>query len=98
MKKEWVTFQDLKDLVEGKEMVLTIRDLTPGPHKYDARIVRAKVSSSADRLPGHDILWVRSLVGRLETTQPWAIEIVEDLGEYLRGHPFANRMEILSQQ
>ncbi len=98
MKKEWVTFRNLKDLVEGEETVLTIRDLTPGPRKYDACIVRARVSSSADRLPGNDILWVRSLVGRLETTQPWAIEIVKDLGEYLLGHPFANPSEILSQQ
>ena len=38
-----MTFRDLKDLVEGEEMVLTIRDLTPGPRKYDAQIVRAKV-------------------------------------------------------
>ncbi|MFC1968929.1 phenylphosphate carboxylase subunit gamma [Chloroflexota bacterium] len=98
MKKEWVTFRDPKELVEGKEMVLAIKDLTPGPRKYDTRIVRARVSSSPDSLPDHDKLWVRSLVGRLETVQPWAIKIVEDLPEVYQGPPFANPKEVLSRQ
>ena len=89
MKKEYVTWlEDPKELPEGTEVELTIRDLTPGPRKYDARNVKAIVSSSPEKLPEGDILWLRSAVGTL-LPQPWAIKITGELPEHMPGTPWA---------
>ncbi len=88
MAKEYLVFvEDMKkELVEGRELLLTIKDLTPGKRKYENRVVKAIVSSSPDKLPGSDILRVRSWTGVLYP-QPWAIKIVEEAGEVLQGIP-----------
>ena len=87
MKKEYLTFvPDIKDLVENREVTLTIKDLTPGRSKYDARIVKAVLSSTAGKLPEGDVLRVRSWTGVLYP-QPWAIKIIKDLGETEAGLP-----------
>jgi len=87
MKKEYLTFiPDIKDLIENQEVKLTIKDLTPGPRKYDARIVKAILSSSPTRLPDGDVLWVRSWTGVLYP-QPWAIKIIGGAGEIEVGLP-----------
>jgi len=87
MKKEYLTFiPDIKDLIENQEIKLTIKDLTPGPRKYDARIVKAILSSDSGRLPDGDILWVRSWTGVLYP-QPWAIKVLGELEETEAGLP-----------
>ena len=88
MVKEYEVFvKDIKkELVEGHEIELTIKDLTPGQRKYDNRVVIAMVSSSPDKLPGGDILRVRSWTGILYP-EPWATKIVEEVGEVLHGVP-----------
>ncbi|MFC2072637.1 phenylphosphate carboxylase subunit gamma [Chloroflexota bacterium] len=87
MKKEYATFTpDIKDLFENKEITLTIKDLTPGPRKYDARIVRAILSSDPGRLTEGDVLFVRSWTGVLYP-QTWAIKIIEELDETEAGLP-----------
>jgi len=88
MAKEYMVFvEDMKkELLEGREILLTIKDLTPGKRKYENRIVKALVSSSPDKLPGGDILRVRSWTGVLYP-QPWAIKIIEEIGEVLPGVP-----------
>lgn len=87
MKREYVSFiPDIKDLIENQEVTLTIKDLTPGPRKYDARIVKAILASSPTGLPDGDVLWVRSWTGVLYP-QPWAIRIVEELEETEAGLP-----------
>lgn len=87
MRKEYLAFvQSLKELVEGKEILLPIRDLTPGPRKYDCRYVKAILSRSPKRLPGADILRVRSWTGVLYP-KPWAIKITQEAGEYIPGRP-----------
>jgi len=87
MKKEYLTFvRDIKDLMENQEIELTIKDLTPGRHKYDNRIVRAILFSSPAQLPDGDVLWVRSWIGVLYP-QPWAIKIIGEVGETLAGLP-----------
>jgi len=88
MKKEYVTWlvRD-EQFAEGQEIELTIRDLTAGREKYNGRNVRAMVSSSPDKLPGGDILWIRSGTGVLHP-KPWAIKITEELGEFLSRNPF----------
>ena len=88
MGKEYAVFVEdtKKDLPEEKEIVLTIKDLTPGPRKYENRVVKAIVSSKPAKLPGSDILRVRSWTGVLYP-QPWAIKVVEEIGEVLTGMP-----------
>jgi hypothetical protein len=82
MKKEYDTFiESLSDLPEGQEIDLTIRDLTPGPRKYDSRWVKAIVSSHPDQLTDSDILWLRFPKGMVHP-QPWAIKILEELEEF----------------
>jgi len=73
-------------LPEGKEVVLTIKDLTPGPRKYENRVVKAVVSRSADKLSDSDILRVRSWMGFLYP-EPWAIKIIGEMDELLKGVP-----------
>lgn len=95
MKKEFMTFtRDLADLKENEEISLTIRDLTPEQrkYKYDAKIVKAILSSSPDKLPDGDVLWVRSWTGVLHP-KPWAIKVMADLGETQPGHPAAETTE-----
>ena len=88
MAKEYLVFvEDIKkELLEGQEILLTIKDLTPGKRKYENRIVKAVVSSLPDKLPGGDILRVRSWTGVLYP-KPWAIKIVEEAGEVFPGIP-----------
>jgi hypothetical protein len=78
MMKEYDTFL-LKDeeLPEGKECLLTIRDLAPGKHKYRTSLVKAIVSSSAELLQEGDVLWVRTELGHLVNKKPWVIKITE---------------------
>lgn len=87
MKKKFVTFvRDLSELVEDREATIAIRDLSPGPRKYDCKIVKAILASSPDKLPEGDILWIRSWTGVLHP-EPWAIKIVAELDETLPGRP-----------
>jgi len=87
MEKEWVIFvPSPEDLVEGKETLVTIRDLSPGKKKYNARVVKAILSRNLENLPGADTLWVRSWIGTLYP-RPWAIRIIEEAGDYIPGSP-----------
>jgi hypothetical protein len=95
MKKEYVTFvSDLKDLTENVEVTIAIRDLTPGPRKYDCKIVRAVLSSSSDKLTDSEILRVRSWTGVMHP-QPWAIKVVKELDETLPGRPHDETLKTL---
>ena len=88
MKKEYVTWLVTEEqLAEGQEIELTLRDLTPGREKYNGRNVKAIVSSSPDKLPEGDILWIRSGTGVLQPN-PWAIKITGELPEFLSRSPF----------
>ncbi len=93
-KKEYLAWiEDLNDLPQGEEIQLTIRDLTPGKRKYEARNVKAVLSSSPEKLPEGDILRFRSPVGVL-LPDSWAIKITEDLGEYLPGTPYRELLSL----
>lgn len=96
MKKEYVTFvRRMRDLNEGKE-TLFIKDLTPGPRKYDTRLVRAELSRRRDKLPDGDVLWIRSETGRLQP-EPWAIKVLEDLPPYVPGQPWQDLFVAMRQ-
>ncbi len=80
MSKDYDTFvMSLSDIEEGKEIELTVRDCDT----YQPKAVRAVVSSSMDKLPGADRLWLRWSRGQSATKDPWAIKIVQDLGDPL---------------
>ena len=79
-----------EELPEGQEVQLTIKDLAPGPRKYENRIVKAIVYSSPNKLPDGDILRVRSWTGRLYP-QPKVMKIVKEVGEVLSGPPYGER-------
>ncbi len=87
MKREYLTFvRQFKDLREGK-LELFIKDLTPGPRKYDTKHVLAEISSYPERMPDGDILRIRSESGILHT-RPWGIKILEELPESVPGQPW----------
>jgi phenylphosphate carboxylase gamma subunit len=73
---EYETFvlKGLSDLRENDNMEINIRSLEPGRYKYEARIVRARVSSNPDDYP--DKLWIRFQKGQRHP-DPWSIEIIE---------------------
>ena len=66
---------DLSELKEGEEQIFHARDTA----NYEMRVVKAVLSSSPEKIPGADRLWIRFPIG-LRQPQPWAIKILEDLG------------------
>ncbi len=86
----------LEDVKENRQLILTLRDLSAGPRKYDARIVRALVSRAPDALAHWDQLWVRSAVG-VKDPQPWGVKVVEELGDSLPGRPYTDIFEAAEQ-
>ncbi len=95
MGKEWVIFvSQMEDLADDKESVLTIRDLSPGPRKYNAKVVRARVSSRPETIPDGDVLWVRSWIGHLHP-KPWGIKIIEEVGDYIPGIPHGETLSVI---
>lgn len=97
MAKEWQTFvRKFEDMREGGDVELFIKDLTPGPRKYDTKHVRAQVTRSESALPGADILWVRSESGAT-APEPWYIRIVEEMAEWVPGRPWENVFEAIER-
>jgi hypothetical protein len=95
MNKEWVIFVSrMEDLTDDEESVLTIRDLSPGPRKYNAKVVKARISSRPDNIPDGDVLWVRSWIGHLHP-KPWAIKIIEEVGPYIPGTPHGETLSVI---
>jgi len=89
MAKEWQTFvRKFEDMREG-EVELFIKDLTPGPRKYDTKHVKAKVARSKSALPGGEILWIRSESGTM-APEPFYISITKELPEWIEGKPWEN--------
>lgn len=85
MKEYQVVVTGLDALPQGQEIELAIRDLSPGPRKYDGRYVKAIVSSSAEKLPGADTLRLISSTGYIYPN-PWVIKILEEVGPYPSKH------------
>ncbi len=95
MGKKWVIFVSrMEDLIDDKESVLTIRDLSPGPRKYNAKVVKARISSRPETIPDGDVLWVRSWIGHLHP-KPWAIKIIEEVGPYIPGTPHGETLSVI---
>ncbi len=85
MSKEWQTFvRQFEDMKEG-EVKLFIKDLTPGPRKYDTKFVKALVKKSKQSLP--DLLVVRSESGDT-APETWSIKVLEELSPWVPGKPW----------
>ena len=96
MAKEWHTFvRKFDDLKEG-EVKLFIKDLTPGPSKYDTKFVKAKISRSKDAFPDGDILWLRGESG-MKGPDPWYIKIQEEMQEWVPGRPWENVLDAVEK-
>ena len=90
MTTEYQTFlADPQDIPEGQEIELVIKDLTPGPRKYDGQRVKAILYKSPSKIPEGDTLWVRSEVGVLHP-QPWKMKIVEKLTDLIPIPPYSD--------
>lgn len=96
MAKEWQTFvRKFEDMKEG-EVELFIKDLTPGPAKYDCRHVRARVSKAKSASSEGDILWLRSESGG-KAPEPWDIKILEELPPWVQGKPWENVFDAIEK-
>ncbi len=95
MTKEYATFvRDRTRLLNGREVVLTLRDLMPGRKKYRGINVRAVVSQPPR--PGESRLWVRSVVG-LKDPNPYSVKIVEELPELFDAAPYSDFFEAMEK-
>ena len=95
MKDEYATFvRDRTRLLNGREVVLTLRDLTPGRKKYRGINVRAVVSQPPR--PGDARLWVWSVVG-LKDPSPYSIKIVKKLPELFDAAPYSDFFEAMEK-
>lgn len=89
MAKEFDTFiYSFNELPEGKDVTLAVRDLTPGSHKYETTFVRARVSTSPSKKSGESKLWIIFNTG-VTHTEPYYINILENLGSTIPGKPSA---------
>ncbi len=96
MTQEWQTFvRKFVDMKEG-EVELFIKDLTPGPRKYDNKHVRVKVSKSKAVLPEGDTLWIRSESGST-APEPWYMKIIEELPDWVLGRPWENVFDAIER-
>ncbi len=87
MAKEWQTFvRKFDDVKEGRVRVF-IKDLTPGPRKYDTRFVEAIVSKSKEGLSDSEPLYFRSESG-LKISKPWYIKIIAEREPWVSGQPW----------
>jgi hypothetical protein len=90
MPKTYQTFvANQEDIAESKETVLVIKDLTPGPRKYDALRVRAIIHKSGKPQAEEHTLLVRSEVGVLQDAQ-WRIKILEKLPDLIPVPPYSD--------
>lgn len=62
------------ELEEGKELQTEIRDVKT----YQPRKVKAIFSSSPDKLPDGEPLWIRGMLGQLLDEKPWRIKIISE--------------------
>lgn len=75
MAKEYDTFvDDISTLKEGEEITIAVRETDI----YKTRVVKAIVSSSKEKLPEGEVMWMRYNRGYLRP-EPWFIKINQDV-------------------
>lgn len=83
-KKEYDSFVDNPEGLADGEISLAVRELTPADRKkkYLTRYVKAQICRDPEKMPDGDVLWLRWQRGR-QYPKPFAIKIVQELGEFL---------------
>jgi hypothetical protein len=95
MATEYEAFvRDRAHVLSGREVVLTLRDLTPGRKKYRGINVRAVVSHPPR--PGEPLLWLRSVVGSKDP-EPYSVRIVEELPEAFMAEPYSDFFDAMEK-
>ncbi len=95
MAAEYETFvRDRARLFNGREVVLTLRDLAPGRKKYRGINVRAVISQLPR--PGDPILWLRSVVG-VKDPDPCSLQIIAELPEVFEAPPYSDIFEAMEK-
>src|SRR3989304_5986305 len=95
MAREFETFaRDSAPLLSGKEVVIPLRDLTPGRRKYRGINVRAVVSRPPR--PGEATLWIRSVVG-VKDPLPCSVRIVEELPEAFKAVAYSDFFDVMEK-
>ncbi len=87
---------DPSELREGEELVLVLRDLTPGRRKYLATHARAVLSRTPYADGRSRPLTVRSMVGNV-VPGPWHVTILEVLPARIPGEPYTNAFAALRE-
>ena len=83
----FITKQD--EIPEGQEVEMVIKDLTPGPRKYDASRVKGIIyKTDKENIPEGHRLYLRSEVGVLQP-QVWTIKILERLPDLIPSPPYS---------
>jgi|SRR5208282_6248349 hypothetical protein len=95
MATEYETFvRDRSRILSGREVVLTLRDLSPGRKKYRGVNVRAVVSRPPQS--GEPVLWIRSVVG-LKDSKPCSVRIIEELPEAFAAEPYSDFFDVMEK-
>ena len=85
---EYETFvRDPARILSGREVVLSLRDLSPGRKKYKGINVRGVVSQPPR--PGEPVVWLRSVVG-VKDPKPCSVRIVEQLPTLFVAPPYSD--------
>ena len=93
MAEEYEAFvRDRDHAVSGAEVVLTLRDLTQGRHKYRGINVRAVISEAPNA--GEPLLWLRSVVGTRDTA-PCSVRITEELAPVFDAPPYTDYFKVV---
>jgi hypothetical protein len=90
MKKEWLVLVNrVDDLPIGKEVSLFVKDLTPGPQKYDTHHVKAVISQTPDESEEGGILRFRSALG-MPLAEIRGIRILAEKEPYVWAKPYSD--------
>lgn len=82
MPKKYITYvSNLKDLELGKEKTLMIKDLTPGPYKYEGRYVKGLIYQEKPSGKKANLLWIRHGSGAYLIKDPYYLLITEAMGD-----------------
>lgn len=91
-----VFVEDLeRDLPCDTELVLTLKDLTSGPKKYDNRIFKAVVTDDPEGSLEWSRLEVRSWTGVLYEESRW-VRLLEEMGELMPGRPHGESLPAIT--
>jgi hypothetical protein len=95
MKKEWLTLlNDVGKLPLHNEVFLFVKDLTPGPRKYDTHLVKAVLTPTPEANEQGGILRFRSTLGR-PLPEIRGIRIIEETEPHVPGKPFSESISFI---